>query len=117
MVLNGLDSPQMFYMALLIENIFTAETICAYESLLLKTFDNLEDNNKLEQYNIHYSRLKESTLNRLYLINRSSQTNISNINNKEIRLLADEAKEEMLNVQQEIEGVINILQNKTKSTP
>jgi hypothetical protein len=117
MVLNGLDSPQMFYMALLIENIFTSETICAYESLLLKTFDNLEDNNKLEQYNIHYSRLKESTLNRLYLINRSSQTNISNINNKEIRLLADEAKEEMLNVQQEIEGVINILQNKTKSTP
>ena len=101
----------------MIENIFMAETICAYEGLLLKTIDNLEDNKKLEQYNSHYSSLKESTLNRLYLINRSSQTNISNIDNKEIRLLADEAKEEMHKVQQEIEGVINILQNQNKSTP
>ena len=117
LVLNGLDNPQMFYLALLIENILMAEIICSYEGLLLKTFDNLEDNKKLEQYNFHYSRLKESTLNRLYLINRSSQTNISNIDNKEIRLLADEAKEEILKVQQEIEGVINFLQNKTKSTP
>jgi len=117
MVLNGLDNPQMFYIALLIENIFMAETICAYEGLLLKTIDNLEDNKKLEQYNSHYSRLKESTLNRLYLINRSSQANISNIDNKEIRLLADEAKEEMHKVQQEIEGVIIILQNQNKSTP
>jgi hypothetical protein len=117
MVLNELDNPQMFYIALLMENIFMAETICAYEGLLLKTFDNFEDNKKLEQYNFHYSRLKESTLNRLYLINRSTQANISNINNKEIRLLADVAKEEMLKVQKEIEGVMNILQNQNKSTP
>ena len=42
-----------------------AETICAYEGLLLKTIDNLEDNKKLEQYKFHYSRLNEFTLNRL----------------------------------------------------
>ena len=117
MVLNGLDNPQMFYTALLIENIILAETICEYEDLLLKTFGNLEYNKKLEQYKFHYSRLNEFTLNRLYLINKRLQTNISNIDNKEIRLLADEAKEEMPKIQQEIERVINILQNQNKSTP
>ena len=117
MVLNGLDNPQMFYIALLIENIFMAETICAYEGLLLKTIDNLEENKKLEQYKFHYSRLNEFTLNRLYLINKSLQTNIFNSDNKEIRLLADEAKEKIPKIQQEIEGVINILQNQNKSTP
>jgi hypothetical protein len=107
----------MFHITLLIENIFLAETICTYESLLLKTLDNLEEYKKLEQYNFHYSRLKESTLNRLYLNYKSTQINISNINDKEIIKLADKAKEEMLKVLQEIEGVITILQNQNRSTP
>jgi len=110
-ILNGLDNPKMFHITLLIENIFLAETICAYESLLLKTLDNLEENKKLEQYNFHYSRLKKSTLNRLYLNYKSTQTNIANIDDKEIIKLADKVKEEMLKVLQEIEGVITILQN------
>jgi len=110
-ILNGLDNPKMFHITLLIENIFLAETICAYESLLLKTLDNLEENKKIEQYNFHYSRLKESTLNRLYLNYKSTQTNIANIDDKEIIKLADKVKEEMLKVLQEIEGVITILQN------
>lgn len=116
-VLYGLDNPEMFHITLLIENIFLAETICTYESLLLKTLDNLEEYKKLEQYNFHYSRLKESTLNRLYLNYKSTQINISNINDKEIIKLANKAKEEMLKVLQEIEGVITILQNQNRSTP
>jgi hypothetical protein len=116
-VLYGLDNPEMFHITLLIENIFLVETICTYESLLLKTLDNLEEYKKLEQYNFHYSRLKESTLNRLYLNYKSTQINISNINDKEIIKLADKAKEEMLKVLQEIEGVITILQNQNRSTP
>ena len=116
-VLDGLDNPQMFHITLLIENIFLAETICAYESLLLKTLDSLEENKKIEQYNIHYSRLKESTLNRLYLNYKSAQTNITNIDDKEIIQCADKAKEAMLKVLQEIEGVITILQNQNRSAP
>jgi hypothetical protein len=116
-VLNGLDNPKMFHVTLLIENIFLTETICAYESLLLKTLDNLEENKKIEQYNIHYSRLKESTLNRLYLNYKSAQTNIANIDDKEIIQFADKAKEAMLKVLQEIEGVITILQNQNRSAP
>jgi len=116
-VLDGLDNPQMFHITLLIENIFLAETICAYESLLLKTLDSLEENKKIEQYNFHHSRLKESTLIRLYLNYKSIQTNIAKIDDKEIIQLADKAKEAMLKVLQEIEGVIAILQNQTRSAP
>ena len=116
-VLNGLDNPKMLHITLLIENIFLAETICAYESLLLKSLDNLEENKKLEQYNFHYSRLKESTLKRLYLNYQRTQTNIANIDDKEIIQLADKAKEAMLKVLQEIEGVITILQNQNRSAP
>ena len=107
----------MFHITLLIENIFLAETICVYESLLLKILDNLEENKKLEQYNIHYSRLNESTLNRLYLNYKSTQTSIANIDDKEILQSADKAKEAMLRVLQEIEGVITILQNQNRSAP
>ena len=116
-VYNGLDDSEMFHINLLIENIFLAETICAYESLLLKGLDNLEENKKLEQYIFHYTRLKESTLNRLYLNFKSTQTNIANIDDKEIKILAGKAKEEMLIVLQEIQGVINILQNQNRSIP
>ena len=116
-ILNGLDNPQILHMSLLIENIFLAETICAYESLLLKTLDRLKENKKLEQYNFHYSRLKESTLNRLYLNYKSIQINIAKIDDKEIVRLADKAKETMLTVLQEIEVVMTILQNQTRSAP
>ena len=110
LVLKELNNPQLFHITLLIENIFLAETICAYEGLLLKSLDNLKENKKLEQYNFHYSRLKESTLNRLYLNYQSTQTNIANIDDKDIIQLADKAKKEMLSVLQQIKGVITILQ-------
>lgn len=116
-ILNGLDNPKMLHITLLIENIFLAETICAYESLLLKTLDSLEENKKLEQYDFHYSRLRESTLNRLYLNYKSIQINIAKIDDKEIIQLADKAKEAMLMVLREIEVVITILQNQTRSAP
>ena len=115
MALNGLDNPQMFHITLLIENIFLAETICAYESLLLKTLDNLEENKKLEQYNFHHSRLKKATLKRLYLNFTNTQTNIANIDDKEILQVADRAKEEMMIILQHIEGIITILQNQNRS--
>ena len=116
-VLNGLNNPETCHITLLIENIFLAETICTYESLLIKSLDNLEEYKKLEQYNFHYSRLKKSTLNRLYLNFKSTQTSIANIDDNEIIKLADKAKEEMLKVLQEIERVIAIFQNQNRSTP
>ena len=109
LVLKELNNPQLFHITLLIENIFLAETICAYESLLLKSLDNLEANKKLAQYNFHYSRLKESTLNRLYLDYQRTQTNIADIDDKDIIQLAEKAKDEMLKVLREIERVITIL--------
>ena len=117
LVLKELDNPQIFHITLLIQNIFLAETICAYESLLLKSLDNLEENKKLEQYNFHYTRLKESTLNRLYLNYQSTQNDIANIDDKDIIQLADKAKDEMLKVLKEIERVITILQNNNTNTP
>ncbi len=54
---------------------------------------------------------------RLYLNYKSTQTNIANIDDKEIIKLAAKVKEEMLKVLQEIEGVITILQNQNRSTP
>ena len=116
-VLNGLDNPQIIHITLLIENIFLAETIFAYESLLLNTLNNLEENRKIEQHNFHYLRLKESTLNRLYLNFKSTQSNIANIDNKEILQLAEKAKDSMLRALQEIKKSITILGNQNRSTP
>ena len=117
MVLNGLDNPQIIHITLLIENIFLAETIFAYESLLLNTLNNLEENRKIEQHNFHYLRLKESTLNRLYLNFKSTQSNIANIDNKEILQLAEKAKDSMLRALQEIKKSITILGNINRSSP
>ena len=116
-VLNGLDNPQLIHITSLIDHIFLAETIFAYESLLLKTLNNLEENKKKEQYSFHYLRLKESTLNRLYLNYKSTQSNIGNIENKEILRLAEESKDAMLRALKEINNSISILGNQTKSTP
>jgi len=115
-VINGLDNSQIFHITLLIENIFLIETICAYESLLLKTLDYVEKNKKLEQYNFHYTRLKESTLEILYLNYKSTIANIANIDDKDIIQSADKVKEEMLKVLQEIEKIITLLQNQNRST-
>ena len=115
-VINGLDNSQIFHITLLIENIFLIETICAYESLLLKTLDNLEGNKKLEQYNFHYTRLKESTLERLYLNYKSTIANIANLEDKDILQSAYKAKEKMLKVLQEIEKIITLLKNQIRST-
>jgi hypothetical protein len=116
-VLNGLDNPQIIHITSLIEHILLAETIFAYESLLLKTLNNLEENKKKEQYNFHYLRLKESTLNRLYLNFKSTQSNIAKIDNKEILQLAEKSKDAMLRALQEIKKSITILGNQTKNTP
>ena len=116
-VLNGLDNPQIIHITLLIENIFLAETIFAYESLLIKTLNNLEENKRIDQHNFHYLRLKESTLNRLYLNFKSTQSNIANIDNKEILQLAGKANDAMLRALQEIKKSITILGNENRSTP
>jgi hypothetical protein len=116
-LLDGSDKPQQIYVALLIENILMIETICTYEALLLRTLDSIEGKNKNEQYDFHHSRLKKSTLKRLYLTNRSIQSNIDNIDNKEISVLAMVAKEELVKVQKRIEEVISTLQLQTRSTP
>jgi hypothetical protein len=116
-VLNGLDNPQIVHVTSLIEHIFLAETIFAYESLLLKKLNNLEENKKKEQYNFHYLRLKESTLNRLYLNFKSTQSNIAKIDNKEILQLAEKSKDAMLRALQEIKKSITILGYQTGNTP
>ena len=92
------------------------ETICVYEGLLLDTLDKLEEK-KFEQYDFHYSRMKKSTLKRLYVINRSIQTYINNSEDKEVLILAMVAKEEILKVQKRIEDVISILYDQKNSPP
>ena len=117
LLLDGSDNPQQFHVALLVENILIVETICTYEAILLRSLDNIEETNKNEQYDFHHPRLKESTLKRLYLTNRSLQASIDNINNKEILVLAMVAKEELIKVRKRIEEVISLLKIQTRSAP
>ena len=93
------------------------ETICVYEGLLLDTLNKLEKKSQFEQYDFHYSRMKKSTLKRLYAINRSIQTYRNNSEDKEVSILAMVAKEEILKVQKRIEDAISILYDQKSGPP
>ena len=117
LVLDGLDSPWMCYVTMLIENIFWAETICMYESILLNTLQSIEERKKLEQYRLLDSRLRKVTLEKLYLNYKNMQLNYAKIDDKAILELADKAKEEMLTTLRVIEETIKILQSQSKINP
>jgi hypothetical protein len=102
---------------MLIENIFWAETICMYESILLNTLQSVEERKKLEQYRLLDSRLRKVTLEKLYLNYKNMQLNYAKIDDKAILELADKAKEEMLTTLRVIEETIKILQSQSKINP
>jgi len=116
-VLNEPDDPNLCHVDMLIENIFWTETICLYESLLLKALEGMTENQRLEQYSLHYARLKKDTLKRLYRNFKHTQSNFARIDEQEIRALSDTVKKEMLRVLSLIEEVISILQDETQATP
>jgi hypothetical protein len=111
LVLNGLDNSWMCHVTMLIENIFLAETICMYESILLSTLQSIEDRKKMEQYRLLDSRLRKVILKKLYLNYKNIQLNYAKIDDKAILELADKAKEEMLTTLRVIEGTIKILRS------
>ena len=116
MVLNEPDNPEDMHLKMLIENILLIETICMYESLLLNTFESIEEGEKIDQYKLLYSRLKKDTLKRLYLNFKSTQTNFMSIEDSEISELSVSVKKEMLRVLRIIEEVISTLQNQIQVT-
>lgn len=116
-VLNEPDDPNLCHVDMLIENIFWAETICLYESLLLKALEGMTENQRLEHYSLHYARLKKDTLKRLYRNFKHTQSNFARIDEQEIRALSDTVKKEMLRVLSLIEEVISILQDEMQATP
>ena len=111
--LNDLDNAGMCHIAMLIENIFLVETICMYEGILLGNMQNIQESKKLEFYKLHQAQLKKDILNRLYLNYQSTQSNISNIDDKVTLQFADKAKQDMQTTLRLIEEVIRILQRQT----
>ena len=111
LVLNGLDNSWMCYVTMLIENIFLAETICMYESILLDNLHSIEEGKKLEQYRLLDSRLRKVILKKMYLNYKSIQLNYAKIDDEAILELADKAKEEMLTTLRVIEETIKILRS------
>jgi N-dimethylarginine dimethylaminohydrolase len=77
----------------------------------------MTENQRLEQYSLHYARLKKDTLKRLYRNFKHTQSNFARIDEQEIRALSDTVKKEMLRVLSLIEEVISILQDETQATP
>lgn len=110
-VLNGLDNSWMCYVTMLMENIFLAETVCMYESILLSTLQSIEERKKMEQYRLLDSRLRKVILKKLYLNYKNMQLNYAKIDDKAILELADKAKEEMLTTLRVIEGTIKIFRS------
>lgn len=110
-VLNELDDPKLCQVDMLIENIFWAETICLYESLLLKAVEGMAAHQRQEHYSLHYARLKKDTLKRLYRNFKHTQSNFARIDDPEIQALSETVKKEMLRVLSLIEEVIGILQD------
>jgi hypothetical protein len=110
-VLNGLDNSWMCYVTMLMENIFLAETVCMYESILLSTLQSIEERKKMEQYRLLDSRLRKVILKKLYLNYENMQLNYAKIDDKAILELADKAKEEMLTTLRVIEGTIKIFRS------
>ena len=107
---DELDDKGMCRISLLEENILLIETICMYESILLGAMKYLEDGKKREQYNLHYTLLKDDILKRLYLNYKSFQSNYVNLDDKLFLEVADRAKEEMITALRLIEEVIKVLQ-------
>ena len=116
MALNEPDNPEDMHIKMLIENVLLIETICMYESLLLNTFESIEEREKIDQYKLLYSRLKKDTLKRLYLNFKSTQTNFMSIEDNEISELSVSVKKEMLRVLRIIEEVISTLQSQIQGT-
>jgi hypothetical protein len=109
--LNDLDNAGMCHITRLIENIFLVETICMYEGILLGNIPNIIESKKLKFYKLHHAQLKKDILNRLYLNYQSTQSNISNIDDKVTLQYAGKAKKEMQTTLRFIEEVIRILQH------
>lgn len=111
LVFNELDNSLMCHITMLIENIFSTEIICMYESILLSNLQIIEERKKMEQYRLLDSRLRKDTLKKLYLNYKNIQLNYAKIDDKAILELADKAEEEMLTTLGVIEGIIKILQS------
>ena len=88
LVFNGTDNSWMCHVTMLIENIFSAETICMYESILLGTLQSIEERKKMEQYRLLDSRLRKDTLKKLYLTYKNIQLNYAKIDDKAILKLS-----------------------------
>jgi hypothetical protein len=108
--LNATAKNGRCHISILAENILLVETICAYESILLGTINDIRETKKQEQFSLHHARLKEDILERLYLNYKSFQSNYAKIDDKLILEVADRAKEEMVIALQVVEHVIHILQ-------
>ena len=93
--LDEMNNLAMCHISMLMENILLVETICMYEGILLGSIPNIVDGKKLEHYKIHYSRLKENILKKLYQNYQGTQSCAANINDKVILEFVDNAKEEM----------------------
>ena len=85
------------------------EIICKYEGLILGTLYYLEDKHRLEQYKVHKNRLKEHTLQNLYMRYKAIQSTNANIEDKLILDLADKAVKEMVAAAELVEEVIKTL--------
>ena len=116
-VLNELDSLELCNVNRLMENIFWAETICMYESILLSKLQSIEERKKIEQYKMVDNRLRKFILNNLYQNYKNIQITYSNINDEALLKLADEAKKELLKALRLIEETIKILQKDGKINP
>ena len=117
LVLSDNNNRQICHINMLLENLFLTATICNYESILLNAFAGMQDQQKVEQYRLHHSRLKQDTLRKLYVNFQSTQSNFTNIDDQDILKLSDAVKEDMLKVLSLIEEVINIMQGQIRDIP
>jgi len=117
LVLNDNNGRQICQINMLLENLLLTASICNYESILLNAFAGMQDRQKVEQYRLHHSRLKQDTLRKLYVNFQSTQSNFTNIDDQEILGLSDAVKEDMLKVLSLIEEVIDIMQDQIRDIP
>ena len=117
LVLGDNNNQQICHINMVLENLFLTATICNYESILLNGFAGMQDRQKVEQYRLHHSRLKQETLRKLYVNFQSTQSNFNSIDDQEISELSDAAKEDMLKVLSLIEEVIDIMQDQIRDIP
>ena len=117
LVLSDNNNRQICHINMLLENLFLTATICNYESILLNAFAGMQDGQKVEQYRLHHSRLKQDTLRKLYVNFQSTLSNFTNIDDQEILELSDAVKEDMLKVLSLIEEVIDNMQDQIRDIP